>query len=116
MPVYATRKFRNMATTLILLSGLTHVAQLWFVKLDGATILTALLGMSYLLIGLGLSGQSRFTLWLATCIPSAAAAAEITGLSSTTPGLLLLWHTSANISVALLCAYILYRTRHAEMD
>jgi len=116
MPVYATRKLRNIATILILLSGLTHVAQLWFVKLDGTTILTALLGMSYLLIGLGLSGQSRFTLWLATGIPAAAAVTEIAGLSASPPGLLLLWHTGTNITVALVCAYILYRTRHAQMD
>ena len=116
MPVYATRKLRNIATVLILLSGLSHVGQLWFVKLDGAAILTALLGMFYLLIGLGLSGRSRFTLWLATALPIAAACAGIAGLADTPPGLLLLWHTAVDASVGGLCAYILYRTRHAEMD
>jgi hypothetical protein len=116
MPVNATRKLRNLAAALMLVSGLTHVGQLWFVKLDGEALLAALLGMFYLLISLGLSGQSRFTLWLAIALPAAAATGAILEPESSPLPALLIWHVAVDIAVAGFCAYILFRTRYSEMD
>lgn len=116
MPVYATRRIRNSAATLMLLSGLTHIGQLWLVKLDGQALLAALLGMFYLLIGLGLSGQSRFTLWIASALPAAAAAFSLPILLDDIHQPLLIWHVTADTLVASLCIFVLFRTRHAEMD
>ena len=116
MPVYATRRLRNLAATLMLLSGLTHVGQLWFVKLDGYAVSAALLGMFYLLISLGLSGRSRFTLWLASCLPAAVAYAAVLKPETKLISTLWLWHIAVDIAVPCLCLYILYRTRHSEMD
>ncbi len=116
MPVYATRKIRNLAAALILLSGLTHVGQLWFVELARAALLTAIFGMVYLLIGLGLSGRSRFTLWVAIVIPLAGATAGTTQWASYAPDPLQIWHLLADSIVPALCVYNLYRTRFAEMD
>ena len=116
MPVYATRNLRNLAATLMLLSGLTHVGQLWFVKLGGYALLAALLGMFYLLISLGLSGRSRFTLWLASCLPAAAAYAAVLKPETRLLPTLWFWHIGVDIAVTCLCLYILFRTRHSEMD
>ena len=43
MSVYPTRKARNIAAFLTLLSGFSHVAQLWFRETDGTALLTAAL-------------------------------------------------------------------------
>ena len=116
MPVYATRKLRNTAAALMLLSGLTHVGQLWFNVLDGEVIIAALLGMFYLLISLGLSGQSRFSLWIAVLLPATGAFLASPRVLANPQQALLLWHILADLGVVLLCLYILFKTRHAEMD
>ena len=116
MPVYATRSTRNLAATLMLLSGLTHVGQLWFVKLDGYALSAALLGMFYLLISLGLYGRSRFSLWLASCLPVAAAYATVLKPETRLLPTLWFWHIGAEIAVTCLCLYILFRTRNSVMD
>ena len=113
MPVYATRKLRNLATALVLVSGISHVAQLWFVELDGPALITALIGMFYLLICLGLAGASRFTLWIGVFIPALAAGISVSLLPQQP---MLLVHTATDAVVIAICGYILVRTRHAEMD
>ena len=72
--------------------------------------------MVYLVIGLGLSGRSRFTLWIAVVVPLAGAAVGTTQWASHAPDPLQIWHLLADSIVAALCVYILYRTRFAEMD
>jgi hypothetical protein len=67
-------RLRNLAAVLITLSGTGQVALLWFRELSGAGVLGALLGISYIIIGIGLFGQSRFTLFVAIVVPTVAAA------------------------------------------
>lgn len=62
---------RNTAAILAILSGSGQIAALWFRQLTEATLLDALLGAVYLIIGIGLFGQSRFTLFMAIAIPGA---------------------------------------------
>ncbi len=116
MPVYATRKLRNIAAALMLLSGCSHIGQLWFVELDAAAMIGALFGMFYLLIGLGLAGQSRFTLWIAIVMPVAGAFGAFQRLNPQSLEPLLVWHMFADFLVILICAFILFETRHVEMD
>ncbi len=116
MPVYATRKLRNIAAALMLLSGCTHIGQLWFVELDFIALLGALFGMFYLLIGLGLAGQSRFTLWIALVVPVVGAVGAFQRLNPEALEPLLVWHMFADVLVILICAFILFETRHVEMD
>ena len=70
VPKHITR-MRNMAATLLTLSGAIHIAQLWFQDISGTAIAGALVGALYFIIGIGLFGQSRFTLFLAIAIPGA---------------------------------------------
>lgn len=78
-------RLRVLAAFLITLSGFGLVAMLWFRELTGAVLIDALLGVVYIIIGIGLQGQSRFTLFLAIGVPAAAAALI---LSSTAVGAL----------------------------
>lgn len=116
MSVYHTRKVRNLAALLFMLSGISHVAQLWFRETDATALFTALLGMLYLLLALGLSGQSRFALWATSASAIAGAAAGRKLLSPTALDPLVIWHFAIDGIVAALCLYVLYRTRHADMD
>ena len=56
MPVFATRKLRNIGAALMLLSGLIHIGSLWFNELNSVTLVVASFGVFYFLIGLGLAG------------------------------------------------------------
>ena len=67
-------KLRNLAATLMTLSGCAHSAALWLRELNGAALVDALVGGVYLIIGIGLFGQSRFSLFMAIVIPAVAAA------------------------------------------
>ena len=78
-------RLRVLASFLITLSGFGLVAMLWFRELTGAALIDAALGVVYIIIGIGLQGQSRFTLFMAIGIPAAAAALV---LSSTPEGAL----------------------------
>ena len=68
------RRLRNFAATLITLSGIALIAALWHRELTETALIDALLGSVYLIIGLGLYGQSRFTLFMGIVTPAAAAA------------------------------------------
>jgi hypothetical protein len=116
MAALAARRLRNLAATLLLLSGCTHIAQLWFVQLDGIALLGALLGVIYLLTSLGLAGRSRFSLWVAAILPLLGAAAGVTVLDKGEPAYLMYWHLAADVTAAVLSGSILVRTRFVEMD
>lgn len=116
MPVYKTRKLRNLAAGITLLSAVTHVAQLWFVELDAPTMFAALFGIFYFLLGLGLAGQSRFSLWLGLAVPAIGSAAAWVRLSMGLGSGLAYFHIFADLLIMALCLYIVIRTRHANMD
>jgi hypothetical protein len=54
-------------------SGIAHIASLWFRDLDERAVAALLLGAVYLIIAIGLFGQSRFTLFMAIIVPGSVA-------------------------------------------
>ncbi|MEH6583211.1 MAG: hypothetical protein V7754_14815 [Halioglobus sp.] len=64
---------RDIAATLLTLSGISHIALLWFLDIDAMSLTGALLGALYLIIGIGLYGQSRFALFMAIIVPTGGA-------------------------------------------
>lgn len=52
------------------LSGTGHIAALWLRELGGTAVIDALIGAVYLITGIGLFGQSRFTLFMAMVLPA----------------------------------------------
>ncbi len=67
-PSLSVHSLRRLAAVLTCLSGLWQVAGLWLAPLTAQTVLDALCGSVYLLIAVGLAGQSRFALWLAIAV------------------------------------------------
>ena len=77
--------------------------------------MTALIGAYFLLLALGLSGQSRFVLLLtAASVSMDVLLGAAGGLHSNGP--LQNWHMALEAAIACLCCYVLYKTRFLEMD
>jgi hypothetical protein len=70
MPDHLINTLRLLAAILVTFSGAGKVASLWFRELDQQAVAALLLGTVYLIIGLGLFGQSRFTLFVAISVCS----------------------------------------------
>ena len=68
MPDHLIATLRLLAASLVTLSGAGRVASLWFRELDPQAVAALLLGAAYLSTGLGLFGQSRFTLFVAIAL------------------------------------------------
>ena len=112
-----TSRLRNFSATLITLSGVSHIAELWLRDLNAAAILNALLGATFLFIGIGLYGRSRFALFLTAVIPSTAAVLAIKGYPiDGSPAQvfdsLARAQMSAEIIAAIFCAPILFTVRN----
>lgn len=61
---------RLLAAALVTSSGAGRIASLWFRELNEAAVMSLLLGGIYLIMGIGLFGQSRFTLFVAAAVCS----------------------------------------------
>lgn len=68
MPDHLIATLRLLAASLVTLAGAGRVASLWFRELDAQAVAALLLGAVYLITGLGLFGQSRFTLFVAIAL------------------------------------------------
>ena len=106
------RTLRNSSALLITLSGIAHVASLWFQELTPATLGTALIGAVYLFIGIGLYGQSRFTLFTAIVLPALGIALQLRQVPWQQLNDLQSTGIAINSFVILSSAYILWRVRH----
>jgi hypothetical protein len=101
---------RNFAATLITLSGTGLIASLWLRDLTGAALADALLGSVYLIIGIGLFGQSRFTLFMAIVIPAAAAIFLLNAFPH--PGQLHTTRIAVDAAVIVCSAIVLWNVRN----
>lgn len=107
-----SRILRNTAATLITLSGISHIAGFWFLDLSNATLFSALFGAVYIYIGLGLYGQSRFTLFLAMVVPAGGVSLllQYTPVEAMTP--LALLRIVGSTLVILFSAVVLWQVRN----
>jgi len=104
-------RLRNLAAALITLSGAGQVAQLWFRELSGTAMAEAVLGIAYILVGIGLLGQSRFTLFVAIVVPALAATRIIDTVTLENPGALLITRIAVDVIVVLCSVIELLRVR-----
>ena len=107
-----TRFIRNLAAILITVSGVSHIAGLWFLDLGNKTLLSTLFGAVYLYIGLGLFGQSRFTLFLAMVIPAGGVSLLLQYTPFETMSALALLRIVASVLVILFSAIALWNVRN----
>ena len=101
---------RHTAATLMCLSGIAQIAALWLRELTGAALADGLWGTVYLLIGIGLFGQSRLSLFLAIVIPATATAVLLYTVFQ--PTQIYALRIAIDVVVILLCAIVLWETRH----
>jgi len=109
MPNRFISVLRVMAASLLCLSGLAHIAALWHRELSGMAVVDALVGSVYLIIALGLFGQSRFSLFMAIITPVAATAVLLQTLQQ--PGPVHIVRIGIDLTVALLSAVVLWAVR-----
>jgi hypothetical protein len=102
---------RNTAAAMMCLSGLVHIGSLWFRDISGTTLIAALFGGAYLLIGIGLYGVSRFTLSLAVLVPGIGTWLALRHIAPGNMSSLAIAQILTNIVVIVLCAAVLYRVR-----
>lgn len=105
-----THGLRLGAAILTTLSGAAQVATLWLRSLDEAALLTALLGAAYLIIGIGLFGRSRFSLFVAIAVPGTVAAVLLRYSGAPDPVSVL--RVAVDGLIVLLSAIALWRVRH----
>ena len=111
-----SRKLRDLAAGLMVLSGTTHSAQLWLYPLSGTTVMAAVFGLMFFLLSLGLAGQSRFSLWMGVCLPGVGVINGLQRYLSPQAVEMGVFNIAINLMVLILCAQVLHRTRHMDME
>ena len=96
---------------LIMASGVGQVALLWFHDLTADTLTGAFVGVVYIIIGIGLLGQSRFTLFVAIAIPLAAAALLLNVVPGGAPGALQIIRLVVDLLVVICSTLVLANSR-----
>ena len=105
-------RLRVLAAMLIIASGVGQVALLWLRDLTADTLTGAFLGVVYIIIGIGLLGQSRFTLFVAIAIPLTAAAALLNIFPGGAPSTLQIIRLTVDLAVVICSTLVLANTRH----
>lgn len=105
-----TYTLRCIAAGLMTLSGLAHVASLWFRPITDTALLDVILGGVYLIVGIGLFGRSRFSLCVAIVLPATLAAFFVYTLQE--PGPLFRGRIAVDTVVAVCSAIALWRLRN----
>ena len=91
-------------------AGIALVASLWLRDLENAAVVDAVLGAVYLITAIGLSGHSRFSLYLGIAIPLAVSAVHYAPLDP--PQAIDDLRPAADLVIALLSAAILWLVWH----
>ena len=104
-------RLRVLAAMLIMASGVGQVALLWFRDLTADTLTGAFVGVVYIIIGIGLLGQSRFTLFVAIAIPLAAAALLLNVVPGGAPGALQIIRLVVDLLVVICSTLVLANSR-----
>ena len=104
-------KLRNMAAILATLSGAAQCLSLWLLPVTPTLLLTALSGVIYLILGLGLFGIARFSLLLAIALPLLRSWFGLFPLDIPAWELL---RVACDIAIAALCVPVLWSSLHPD--
>lgn len=104
-----SRVLRGIAAVVVTLSGVALIGALWIRPLTELAVVDAVLGAAYLILGLGLFGQSRFSLLPGILLPGAAALYLLATAGVSGPGVVAGTRMAADATVALCCAMALWR-------
>jgi hypothetical protein len=104
------RAIRSVLAVLVCIAGSAQIASLWMRPLSEAAVMDAVLGATYLILAIGLFGQSRFSLFMTALVPGGMAIAIATSSSELMDIERL--RLSADSLVALGSVLLLWRARN----
>jgi lipopolysaccharide export LptBFGC system permease protein LptF len=111
MPKHILISLRQLAALLVVCAGAIRVASLWFRELDEVAVLTLLTGTVYLILGIGLFGQSRFSLFMAVLLCSCTSGFALRHFTLAGMLPLQLAAVAADVLTAAICAVIFWQLR-----
>jgi hypothetical protein len=103
-----------LAGALLLLSGVTHVAQLAVYPAEGHVIGAASFGVAYFLIGIFLVRRSRSALWWGAILPAVGGTLGIYRFLSIHTNPFSIFHVVIDVVVVPVCIYCLVRRRRSR--
>lgn len=104
-----SRKSREVAGTLLLVSGVTHVSQLAVYEFERFVVVAALFGIAYFMIGLLLFRPYRAALWLGAVLPAVGGLGGIYRFANIHPNPFTVFHVAVDLVVVPICIYWLVR-------
>lgn len=102
---------RSLAATLMLISGVTHVIQLFVYGAAGHVVGAALFGVAYFVIGLGLRGTSRWALWAGAVLPTIGGVLGVVRFTTLHANPFSVFHVGIDLVVVPICIYLLRSDR-----
>ncbi len=99
-------KTRKLAGGLMVLSGFTHVAQLFVYEHHDHVVGAALFGVMYFLIGMLLLGRGTVGVWLGLILPSIGGTLGIHRFLKLQPNLFSIFHVSIDLVVVPICIWL----------
>jgi hypothetical protein len=102
---------RRLAAALLLLSGLTHVAQLLVYPGQADVVAAAAFGGLYFLLGLYLLRPARAALWCATVFPLIGGSLGLLRYLKVRSNPFSLWHVAIDVVVIAICVSLLLQGR-----
>ena len=102
---------RRVAAVLMLISGVTHVAQLAFYGAEQSAVGASVFGGIYFVLGLFLLGKGRVILWFTAILPSIGGALGVYRFLHLHRNPFSVFHVVVDLVVVPCCIYLLYTGR-----
>jgi hypothetical protein len=102
------KSIRNLAASLLILTGTLHLVSVALVKFEPTSIITLVFGAAYLVIGYLLFRDGRNALWLGAIVPLIGLLLAVAGMLMK-PTLLGGIFIAIDIAVAACCFALLFR-------
>jgi len=96
-----------IAAVLLLISGVTHVSQLFVYERKGSVIGAAAFGVIYLVIGALLLGETRGALWAGAIAPAIGGLLGLYRFLVLHPNPFTIFHLIVDVIVVPICIYLL---------
>ena len=100
---------RKVAASLMILSGITHVSQLFVYEGEHSVIGASIFGLIYFVIGMFLLREGRGALWAGAILPSIGGVLGIYRFFSLQPNPFSVFHVAIDLVVVPICVYLLLK-------
>jgi hypothetical protein len=105
---------RKVAAIFMLVSGVTHISQLFVYGTVGHVVGAALFGVGYLALGLLLLGQFRVVLWLAVVLPAIGGTLGVLRFATVQANPFSVFHVGVDLVVVAICVCLVRQRPHGD--